>query len=293
MPGLDARRVWDVWRSLLVSDPWRAALRAGPEAVEPLLRELSSEDRSVVEAYAQTPEATRIMMTMFRRRTVTVARSSLSLVAPMSKSLLDQTGSARCDELALAYTRHRGYADDGPNFCRSALGFIEFLRDTPEFRDRPGWTDVLALDAARLRLLMRLGLDDSWEQSCHDDEGFDPDAVESYDDLDGWLVQACPNHERARTEHDVTAWLEAPRTALGRVALDPGPCHWAVSLLDAEDDVEYAQLSVDAVRALDALPTPTTPRGLAAALPALGEDEVLAVLADLLDERLIRFMRTP
>ncbi|MEX1364707.1 MAG: hypothetical protein AB1Z98_16390 [Nannocystaceae bacterium] len=293
MSGLDARRVWDVWRSLLVSDPWRAALRAGPEAVEPLLRGLSSEDRAVVEAYAQTPEATRIMMTMFRRRTVTVARSSLSLVAPMSKSLLDQTGSARCDELALAYTRHRKYADDGPNFCRSALGFIELLRDQPEFRDRPGWSDVLALDAARLRLMMRLGLDDSWERSCHDDEGFDPDAVESFDDLEGWLVQACANHERARTEHDVTAWLEAPRTALGRVPLDPGPCHWAVSLLDAEDDVEYAQLSIDAMRALDALPTPTTPRRLATVLPALSEDEVLAVLADLLDERLIRFMRAP
>lgn len=289
MPGLAARRVWEVWRGLLRDDEWRAALARGEAA--PLLGGFAPEDRAVVEDYAATPEATRITTTMFRRRTRSVARSSLSLMAPFSKRLLDQTGEARREEITLEYTRWSGYADDGPNFCRTALRFIELLRLQAEFREHPGWSDVLALDEAALRLQLRLGSDPSWESACEGDAGFDPEAGESYDALDGWLVQARNHFELARTEHDLTPWLQAPTTALGKTPLEPGPCHFAVSLPNCEDAVEYAQLTPDAVQALTALHAATPPRALAPILAHLGEDDVLCVLGDLLEEQLVRFVR--
>lgn len=291
MSELAPQRVWQVWRRLLRDDEWREALVSG--AWEPRLAGLSPEDCAVVEDYASTPEATRITTTMFRRRTRTVARSSLSLVAPFSKRLLDQTGDDRREEITLAYTRASGYADDGPNFCRTALRFIGVLRDQEEFRAQPGWSDVLALDEASLRLQLRLGLDDAWQGPRASDAGFDPEAGESYDALDGWLMEALDHFELAKTEHDLTAWLQAPGTALGKTALAPGPCHWAVLLANREDSVEYAQITADAARALMALRAPLPPRALAPVLPHLDEEAVLCVLGSLFEAQLVRFVRAP
>lgn len=289
--GLAAQQVWDVWRHLLADDPWRQALVSGD--AEALTKGRTEGERAVAQAYASTPEATGITIGMFRRRCCTVARSSLSLVAPFSRRLLELAGDARRDEITLGYTRASGYADDGPNFCRTALRFIEYLRTHSEFCERPGWLDVLAIDEASLKLQMRLGQHDGWQADCNSDSAFDPDKGESYDELDGWFAQRCPLFELAQTEHDITPWLQAPTTDLGRTALERRRSHWAVSLPNDEDPIEYSGLTEDAVHALAALAVPRSARALGLSLGprGLGEDEVLCVLGDLFEERLIRFIR--
>ncbi|HET7505835.1 MAG TPA: hypothetical protein VFK02_32675 [Kofleriaceae bacterium] len=285
---MNPRLVWDVWRRILTNEDWVATVLAGD--LTRLAPQVSPEERAVLEAYASTPEATRTTIHMFRSRTQSVARSSLGIVAPHTKRLLEKTGEDRATALTKAYTVASGYRDDGPRFCKTALDFLGFLAGVPAFQEAPGWADILALETASVRLQQRLGDDHAWRAPPACDPAFDREAGETLLDYDAWALVWCGNAETARLDHDVTAWLEDP-TALGETAVAPGPTWWIASLADAESEVAYAQISERAFDVYALLARPLRPAELGARVPALPEDDVLSILGELLDLGVIRAIR--
>jgi hypothetical protein len=282
---MNPRLVWDVWRRILSNEDLAATVLAGD--LTRLAPQLSPEERAVLEAYASTPEATRITIGMYRNRTQSVARSSLGMVAPYAKRLLEKTGEDRATALTREYTVASGYRDDGPRFCKTALDFLGFLAGVPPFTEAPGWADIVALETASVRLQQRLGDDHAWRAPPACDPAFDREAGETLLDYDAWALVWCGNAETARLDHDVTPWLEDP-TALGDAAVVPGPTWWIASLADTESEVAYAQISERAFDVYALLARPVRPAEVGARVPALPEDDVLSILGELLDLGVIR-----
>ncbi len=285
---MNPRLVWDVWRRILTNEDWVAMVLAGD--LTRLAPQVSPEERAVLEAYASTPEATRITIGMYRNRTQSVARSSLGMVAPYAKRLLEKTGEDRAIALTREYTVASGYRDDGPRFCKTALDFLGFLAGVPPFTETPGWADILALETASVRLQQRLGDDRAWRAPPACDPAFDREAGETFLDYDAWALVWCGNAETARLDHDVTPWLEDP-TALDETAVGPGPTWWIASLADTESEVAYAQISERAFDVYALLARPLRPAEIGARVPALPEDDVLSILGELLELGVIRAIR--
>jgi hypothetical protein len=285
---MNPRLVWDVWRRILTNEDLVATVLGGD--LTPLAGRLPPEERAVLEDYASTPEATRITIGMYRSRTQSVARSSLGMVAPHAKRLLEKTGGDRAATLTRDYTVASGYRDDGPRFCKTALDFLGFLTGMAPFKDRPGWADTLALETASVRLQQRLGDDRAWRAPPACDPAFDRDAGETFLDYDAWALVWCGNAETAKLDHDVTPWLEDP-TTLGETELAPGPTWWIASLADSESEVAYAQVSERAFDVYALLARPLRPAEIGAQVPDLPEDDVLSILGELLDLGVIRAIR--
>jgi hypothetical protein len=285
---MNPRLVWDVWRRILASDDWVATVLAGD--VARLAPQVSPDEREVLEAYAATPEATRITINMYRGRTQSVARSSLGMVAPYAKRLLDRTGEDRATALTKDYTAASGYRDDGPRFCKTALDFLGFLAGEPPFTEAPGWADILALETASVRLQQRLGDDRAWRAPPACDPAFDREIGETLLDYDAWALVWCGNAETASLDHDVTPWLEDP-TSAGDTAIAPGPTWWIASLADTESEVAYAQITERAFDVYAVLARPLRPVEIGARFPAVPEDDVLSILGELLDLGVIRAIR--
>ena len=277
---MDARLVWNTWRRVLTSDnlvEWvmDPARRAGsPDG-------LTADEIAIVADYAGTREATDSNIGMYRRGLIRNALGALDLV-PLTRRLLRASG-LDTEAVATEFTRFTGYADNGPNFWRTAGDFIAYLAGLDEFASR-AQQDVLAIDAATTELARRLGQSATpdWPDSAA--AAFSAAGSHAgHESVGGFVARFVANSAAAvvPSDHDLTAWLENPFGFDVGEELDPSPRHWLIYFPAAEAAHEYAELSERAARAFDLLQTPKTAAELSLALGGLPLADVRAVIDSL------------
>jgi hypothetical protein len=272
---MDARLVWNTWRRVLTSDhlvEW--VMYPDSRAGDP--NGLTADEMAILADYAGTPAATDSNIGMYRRGLVRNALGALDLV-PLTRRLLHASG-LDIEAVATEFARFAGYADNGPNFWRTAAGFTAYLASLPEFASR-AQQDVLAIDAATIALARRLGESATavW-----------PDSAAAAFSAAGSRVQ----RESARfvanraavvvsSYCDLTASIENPFAFDAGEEVEPSPRHWLIYFPAAEAAHEYAELSERAARAFDLLSTPKTAAEMSLALDGLPRADVLAVIDSL------------
>src|SRR5437660_6309919 len=143
---MDAQLVWNTWRRVLTDDRlvnW--VLDSDSRTGDP--HGCSADEVAILADYAATPVPTKANIGMYRRGLVRNALGSLDLV-PLTRRLLHTSG-LDIEAVATEFVQFAGYADNGPNFWRTAAGFIAYLASLPEFASR-AQQDVLAIDAATI-----------------------------------------------------------------------------------------------------------------------------------------------
>jgi hypothetical protein len=262
--------VWDTWRRILTSDALvDAVLHPGDR--DPTASGLPAGARAIVADYASTPAATDITIDAYRRGLVRNALTALRLV-PLTRRLLF-TGELDVAAVAADFVRSTRYRDHGPNFWRSAAGFVAYLAKLPAF-SRPLQQDVLGLEAAAIALVRRLGEAPPavWPASA----ARDPIAP-----------RGCDRHVASRaatvasSRHDLTPWLEDPLEFAVDAELERSTRHWLIYVPAAEAAHTYAELSERAVRAFTLLSAPKNAAELSPSLDGLPVDEVLEVIGSL------------
>jgi hypothetical protein len=266
----DARLVWDTWRRILTSDALvDAVLHPGDR--DPGTFGLPAGARAIVTDYASTPAATDITIGAYRRGLVRNAFTALKLV-PLTRRLLF-TGDLDVAAVAADFVRSIHYRDHGPNFWRIAAGFVAYLAKLPAF-SRPLRQDVLALEAAAITLVRRLGEAPPavWPASA----ARDPIAPRDSDRYVASRAAAV-----ASSRHDLTPWLEDPLDFAVDAELERSTRHWLIYVPAADAAHTYAELSERAARAFTLLSTAKTAAELSSSLDGLPVDEVLEVIGSL------------
>lgn len=271
---MEARLVWDTWRRILTDDA----------LVERVLGEgdggsaaaaLDAAEMEILADYAATPIATDTNIGMYRRGLVRNALGALSLV-PLTRHLLYMS-DLDVEAVAEDYARSTGYVDDGPNFWRTAGGFVAYLARRPEFA-APLQQDVFALDAATVALARRLGEAPAalWPESA---------AAKVPERLarDGERLRLVANRAATvvRSRYDLTAWIEDPEQFDPDQAPEQVDCCWLVYFPAAEGPHAYAELSERAARAFELLAQPMEVASLAPAIPGLPPAETVDVVDSL------------
>ncbi len=267
---MEAQLVWDTWRAILASDELAEAVCGSP-AVAVMPAGLTRGERAVLASYAADPRAASINIGMVRRGVVRNALCALTL-APLTQRLLFACG-VDAETIALAYARSIEYRDDGPNFWRSAAGFVSFLAEQSAF-SAPAWQDAIKVDSAAIALMRRLGSAPPAQW---------PDSVGT---------PASRAHEgrfmahsaavQVSTEHDITPWLAHPHDCATAATLEPAVQHWLVYLPNADAMPAYAELSERAARALAHLSSPMAAHELVPLLDDVPLNDISEALAALL-----------
>ena len=228
----DARRAWNTWRRILTGDTLADAV-LDPHGYDPAEFGLAADEQAIVADYARTPTATETTIGAYRRGLARNALNALRL-APLSQRLLY---SSELDIAAVAadFVQSIGYRDDGPNFWRLAAGFVAFLTTLPAF-SRPAQQDALALEAAAIALVRRLGETRPaiWPQAAA------RHAVAPRHS-DRFVVNRAA--AVASSRHDLTPWLEDPLEFDADAELEASARHWLIYLPAAEAAHSYAELS--------------------------------------------------
>ena len=273
---MEARLVWDTWRRILTDDQLVDLILHTKSSSESEASGLTAEELAILNDYASTPAATETNIGMYRRGLVRNALGALDLI-PLTNNLL-YLSELDVDEVAENYVRAAGYADYGPNFWKTAAGFVDYLTTLPEFASQV-WKEVLALDAATIALARRLGAApvDVWPEN----------AAINLSEI-GSLV----NHESTRfvanraavvvtSSHDLTGWIENPYDFDVNEELEASTRHWLIYFPEAEAQHEYAELSPRSARAFNFLSTPKTVTEVSLALDGLPGAEVIEVIDSL------------
>ena len=267
----DARLVWDAWRRILRSDALvEAVVRTG--GADPGALGVPSPERAVLADYARTPAATGVTVGMYRRGLVRNGLAALKLV-PLTRRLLFSSG-LDVEAVAADFARSVDYRDDGPNFWRIAAGFVEYLSDHPAFSSDPVRQDVIAIEAAAIALVRRLG--QSPPPRWPEDAARDARPAGATD-----RFVASPAAVVASSSYDLTPWLEDPFGFDADAALDRAPRHWLIHVPAAEAAHTYAELSDRAARTFALLSQCGTATDLSPALGGLPVADVLDVLDSL------------
>jgi hypothetical protein len=272
---MDARLVWDTWRRVLTNDhlvEW--VMYPDSRAGDP--NGLSPDEMAILADYAGTPAATDSNIGMYRRGLVRNALGALDLV-PLTRRLLHASG-LDVEAVATEFARSAGFTDNGPNFWRTAAGFVAYLASLREFASR-AQQDVLAIDAATVALARRLGESAAavWPDS----------AAAAFAAAGSGVHQESARFVANRaavvvsSSCDLTAWIENPFNFDAGKELEPSPRHWLIYFPAAEAAHEYAELSERSARAFDLLGTSKTAAELSLALDALPRADVLAVINSL------------
>jgi hypothetical protein len=271
----EARLVWETWRRLLTTDALVDAVLDprgySPERCDPAGLGLTAGASAVLAHYASTPLATETTIGAYRRGLVRNALSALRL-APLTYGLL-HASELDVPAVTADYVQSIHYRDDGPNFWRSAAGFVDYLAKLPAFA-QPIRQDALALEAVAIALVRRLGeaRPAVWPESA----ALHPAPVRA-------TVRYVANRAAtvASSRHDLTPWLEdAPDFAVDS-ELEPSTRHWLIYVPAAEAAHTYAELSERAARAFACLAVPKTASELASALGGLPIDEAIEVIGSL------------
>lgn len=272
---MDARLVWNTWRRVLTSDrlaEW--VMYPDSRADDP--RGLTANEMAILADFAATPAATRCNIGMYRRGLVRNALGALDLV-PLTRRLLHASG-LDIETVAMEFTRFAGYADNGPNFWRTAADFVAYLAKLPEFAS---WAqqDVLAIDAATIALARRLG--ESATAVWPDDAAAAFHAAGSRIHGESARFVASSAAVVVSSSCDLTACIENPLDFAVGEEVEPSPRYWLVYFPAAEAAREYAELSERAARAFDLLWTAKSAAELSLALDRLPLADVYAVIDSL------------
>jgi len=272
---MDAQLVWNTWRRVLTRDRLIEWVHH-PDTRSQAPDGVTVNELAILADYACTPAATDANIGMYRRGLVRNALGALDLV-PLSRRLLAASGLDG-EAVAAEFTRFTGYADNGPNFWRTAAEFVEYLASRPEFATC-AQQDVLAIDAATIALARRLGESagavwpDAAAATCSA-------ADESVDEEPARFV-ATGAAVVVSSHHDLTPWIENPFDFDAAEEIEVAPRQWLIYFPAAEAAHEYAELSERAARVVNLLRTPTSAAELSLALEGLPSDEVLAVINSL------------
>ena len=272
---MDAQLVWNTWRRLLASDhlvEW--VKHPGSLAGDP--SGLTRDEMAVLADYAGTPAATASNIGMYRRGLVRNALGALDLV-PLTRRLLHVSG-LDIEATAAEFTRSAGYADNGPNFWRTAADFTAYLASLPEFASR-AQQDVLAIDAATTELARRLGESAAAVWPDHAAAAFSAAGSAVHQESARFVASRAA--VVVSSSCDLTAWMENPFGFDADEEPEPSPRHWLIYFPAAEAAHEYAELSDRAAHIFGLLGTPRTAAELSLALDSLPRADVLAVTASL------------
>jgi hypothetical protein len=266
----DARLVWETWRRILTTDRLVDAV-LDPQGRDPAAFGLVPDAGAILADYASTPVATETTIGAYRRGLVRNALTALKL-APLTWRLLH---ASELDVPAVTsdYIRSIHYRDDGPNFWRSAAGFVAYLAKLPAFA-HPVRQDALALEAAAIALVRRLGKERPalWPEIA----ALHPMPVR---DSDRYVANRAA--AVASSQHDLTPWLEDALDFAVDAELEPSRRHWLIYVPAADAAHSYAELSERAACAFTCLSTPKTAAELSSALDGLPADEVIEVIGSL------------
>jgi hypothetical protein len=275
----DARLVWDTWRRILttdalvdaVLDPQSYHQGSNPQRGDPAAFGLVPDAGAILADYASTPVATETTIGAYRRGLVRNALTALKL-APLTWRLL-HASELDVPAVTADYIRSIHYRDDGPNFWRSAAGFVAYLAKLPAFA-HPVRQDALALEAAAIALMRRLGeaRPALWPESA----ALHPMPVR---DSDRYVANRAA--AVASSRHDLTPWLEDALDFAVDAELEPSRRHWLIYVPAAEAAHTYAEISERAARAFTCLSAPKTTAELSSALDGLPADEVIEVIGSL------------
>ncbi len=272
---MDARLVWTTWRRVLTSDhlvEWvmHPDFRAGdPDG-------LTADETAILADYAGTPAATESNIGMYRRGLTRNALGALDLV-PLTRRLLHASG-LDIEAVATEFARFSDYADNGPNFWRTAAGFVGYLANLPEFASR-AQQDVLALDVATIALARQLG--ESTTTAWPDSAAAAFSTADSHGDWDSARFVANRAAVVVSSSCNLTGWIENPFHFDPGEELEPSPRHWLIYFPAAEAAHQYAELSERGARTFDVLQTPKTAAEVSLVLDHLPRADVLAVIDSL------------
>jgi hypothetical protein len=272
---MDARLVWDTWRRILTSDDLvKWVMYPDSRAENP--NGLTAEEMAILADYAGTRKATESNIGMYRRGLVRNALGALDLV-PLTRRLLRASG-LDIEAVATEFARSTGYADYGPNFWRTADGFVAYLTSLPEFASR-AQQEVLAIDAATIALARRLGesATELWPDGAA--EVFSIAGTRAHRESARFVANRAAVVVSSCC--DLTAWIENPFDFDVGEEVEASPRHWLIYFPGAEAAREYAELSERASRAFHLLRTPKTAAELSLALDGLQRADVLAVIDSL------------
>jgi hypothetical protein len=267
---MDAQLVWDTWRRILTSDQL-VDLVLHPKDRDSAPPDFTASEMAILADYASTPLATETTIDMYRRGLVRIAQSALHLV-PLTRRLL-YTNELDPSAVAANFAQSNGYRDDGPNLWRIAGGFVGHLTKLPSFSSRLQ-QDVLALDAAAIALVLRLGESGPawWPESA---------------ELNPSPVHECGRYVASRaavvasSNYDLTPWLEDPLGFDVNAELEPATRHWLIYVPTPDAAHTYAEVSERAARAFTLLSASKTAADLSPALDGLPIAEVLDVIESL------------
>ena len=272
---MDAHLVWNTWRRVLTSDHLVEWIMS-PDPGVGEASDLTGDEVAVLIDYAATPMATDTNIGMYRRGLARNALGALDLV-PLTRRLLRASG-LDIEAVATEFARFSGYVDNGPNFWRTAEGFVAYLTSLPEFASRPQ-QDVLAIDAATIALARRLGYSGTtvWPDSA---AAIYLAAGPRAHRESGRLI-ANPAAIVVSTNCDLTTWIENPFDFDSGETLESSPRYWLIYFPTAEAAQEYAELSERSARAFNLLWASKTAADLSRALDDLSRADVLTVIASL------------
>jgi hypothetical protein len=268
---MDARLVWQTWRRILTSDQlidW--IMIPEDRAADP--DGFTAKEMAILADYAVTPAATASNIGMYRRGLARNALGALDLV-PLTRQLL-RTGGLDMDEVATEFTRCASYADNGPNFWKTAAGFVTHIASLPEFASH-AHQDVLAIDTATIALARRLG--DSAVTMWPDNAAARFSAGGPNADTEPARFVANRAAAVVLSHCDLTPWIENPFNFDCGNELEHSRRHWLIYFPSAEASQEYAELSERAARIFDLLKTPKTAEELSQAQNGLPLADVLTV----------------
>lgn len=269
---MEARLVWDTWRRILTSDELVEVV-LHPTDRDPAPPNLAASEMVIFADYASTPIATETNIGMYRRGLVRNALAALHLV-PLTRRLL-YTSELDVSAVAADFVRSIGYRDDGPNSWRIAGGFVTHLAKLPTFSPLL-FQDVLAIDAAAIALVRRLG--ESWPAWWPESAALNPSRA-----VDSDRYVASRAAVVASSNYDVTPWLEDPLNFDVNEEFEPSTRHWLIYVPAAEAAHTYAELSERAARIFAVLSVPKTAAEVSLFLDGLPVPEVLEVIDSLAD----------
>jgi hypothetical protein len=272
---MDARLVWDTWRRLLTNDQLVEWVMY-PESRAGNPNGLNPDEVAILADYGSTPAPTDSNIGMYRRGLVRNALGALDQV-PLTRRLLYESG-LDIEAVAMEFARSVGYADNGPNFWRTAGDFVAYLGNIAEFASLAR-QDVLAIDAATIALARRLGktAPGMWPDGAA--AAFSGAGARVHQEADRFVA-----HRAAvvvSSSCDLTAWIENPFGFDPGEQLERSPRHWLIYFPAAEAAHEYAELSERSARAFDLLWSPKTAAELSLAMDGLAYQDVLAVIDSL------------
>ena len=267
---MDAQLVWNTWRRILTSDEL-VELVLHPKDGDSAPPGSTASEMAILADYASTPLATETTIDMYRRGLVRTALSALHLV-PLTRRLL-YTSELDPSAVAGDFARSNGYRDDGPYLWRIAGGFVSHLTKLPTFSSRLR-QDVLALDAAAIALVLRLGESGPalWPESA---------ALNPSKARESGRYVASRAAVVASSNYDLTPWLEDPSNFDVDAGFEPTMRHWLIYVPTADVAHTYAELSERAARAFTLLSAPKTATELSPSLDGLPVAEVLDVIDSL------------